>query len=169
MKRIVWAIPLMVLAERTIAHCPLCTVGAAAAAGGAVYLGVSKVVVGLFIGAFAASTGFWMEKKLPKRYIPYQKTVIVLAALLLTLLPILPVITKNYPLYLSGIGSYGRTYVVNVPLLTGLLGGVLVSLTPSCSRKITLWRQGKTVPFQGVILTLILLLLTGGALQMMVG
>ena len=31
------------------AHCPLCTIGAGAAAAGAVWLGVSKVVVALFI------------------------------------------------------------------------------------------------------------------------
>ena len=39
------------------AHCPLCTVGAGAAAAGAIWLGVSKVVVALFIGGFAMSMG----------------------------------------------------------------------------------------------------------------
>ena len=41
------------------AHFPLCTIGAGAAAGAAVWLGVSKVVVALFIGGFAMSMGMW--------------------------------------------------------------------------------------------------------------
>ena len=54
--------------EFVSAHCPLCTAGAAIAAGGAIYLGVSVIVVGLFIGAFAVSTGWWVAKIIKKQY-----------------------------------------------------------------------------------------------------
>ena len=59
------------LAKLISAHCPLCTIGAGAAAAGAVWLGVSKVVVALFIGAFAMSMGMWFPKIIKKKYVPF--------------------------------------------------------------------------------------------------
>ena len=41
------------MVDEVLAHCPLCTAGAAVAVGGAAWLGVSKIIIGLFIGAFA--------------------------------------------------------------------------------------------------------------------
>ena len=95
------------------AHCPLCTIGAGVAGAGAIWLGVSKVVVALFIGAFAMSMGMWFAKIPKKKYIPFQKTLIILAVFLTTVLPLLPLFTAIGPLYLSFIGQYGKTSAVN--------------------------------------------------------
>ena len=82
-------------------------------------------------------------------------------------MPLFPGIT---PFYLSWGGEYGslfnRTYLFNTFLIGSVLGGVIVSLTPFLSKKITEMR-GKIVPFQGVILTLALLLLVGTTLQVL--
>ncbi|MEK6912984.1 MAG: rhodanese-like domain-containing protein [Nanoarchaeota archaeon] len=147
------------------AHCPLCTIGAGAAATGAVWLGVSKVVVALFIGGFAMSMGMWFSKIPKKRYIPFQKTAIVTIIFLTTLLPLMPLFKAIGPLYLSFIGQYGKTYAVNYSLYSGLLGGLIVFIAPSLSKKITESRKGKALAFQGVVLTLSLLIIVGILIQ----
>ena len=147
------------------AHCPLCTVGAGAAAAGAVWLGVSKIVVALFIGGFAMSMGMWFSRIPKKKYIPFQKTLIILAIFFTTVLPLLPLFTAIGPLYLSFIGEYGKTYAVNYSLASSLLGGLLVFISPAISKKLTKARKGKIIPYQGTILTLSLLIILGILIQ----
>lgn len=155
---------------RVMAHCPLCTIGAGAAAGAAVWLGVSKIVVALFIGAFAMSMGMWFarwaDKK--KKIIPFQKTVIVTVVFLTTLLPLMPLFSTIGPLYIPFLGEYGTTYAINYALVSGFFGGLVVFCTPSISRGITKLRKGKIFPFQGTALTLTLLLILGGVIQLLV-
>src|SRR3990167_7869874 len=94
------------LTPTVMAHCPLCTIGAGAAAAGAVWLGVSRVVVALFIGAFAISMGMWFSRIIKKRYIPFQKTVIILLIFATTIFPLLPIFSVIGPLYFPFIGDY---------------------------------------------------------------
>ncbi|MEK6817278.1 MAG: hypothetical protein AABX80_00600, partial [Nanoarchaeota archaeon] len=68
---------LIFLSKNVMAHCPLCTIGAGALGAGAIWLGVSPVVVALFIGAFAMSMGMWFARIIKKQYIPFQKFFIV--------------------------------------------------------------------------------------------
>lgn len=171
--RFVPLVSLLLLSVKSVfAHCPLCTAGAAAAAGGALWLGVDKVVVGLFLGAFAVSTGWWISRLIKKQYVPFQKHAIIIGSFVLTMLPIVPFITQVYPLYLSWGGDYGslfnRTYVINVPFWTSMFGGLVVSITPSLSKKISDMRKGKTLPFQGIILTFTLLAAAGITLQLVI-
>jgi rhodanese-related sulfurtransferase len=147
------------------AHCPLCTIGAGAAAAGAVWLGVSKVVVALFIGGFAMSMGMWFSKIVKKKYIPCQKTVIVLIVFLTTIIPLMPIFTAIGPLYLSFIGEYGVTYAINYSIASSLFGGLIVFSSPSLSKMITNFRKGKIIPFQGVIITLSLMIILGILIQ----
>ena len=160
---------LLVQAATVFAHCPLCTIGIAATAGGAAYLGVDKAVIALFVGAFAVSTGWWVGKKMKKQFVPHQNAVIISLSFLLTVIPLLPLLTTVYPLYISLAGDYGswlnRTYVINLGLITSILGGIVVSITPQLSRKINLIRKGKTIPFQGILLTLGLLIVMSVAIQ----
>src|SRR3972149_10254551 len=114
------------LIKSVSAHCPLCTIGAGAAGVGAIWLGVSKVVVALFIGAFAMSMGIWFSKIPKKRYIPFQKTLIVLVIFLTTVVPLSPIFKAIGPLYLSFIGEYGTTYAINYSLISSLFGGWVV-------------------------------------------
>ena len=153
------------LAKIVSAHCPLCTIGAGAAAGAAVWLGVSKVAAALFIGAFAMSMGMWFSKIPKKKYIPFQKTIIILAIFLTTVLPLLPIFTAIGPLYLSFIGEYGSTYAINYSLISSFFGGLIVFVSPALSKKISKLRNGKIVSFQGTILTLSLLIIIGIFIQ----
>lgn len=148
------------------AHCPLCVMGAGAAAAGAVWLGVSKIVVALFIGAFAMSMGMWFSRIVKKKYIPFQKSLIILLIFLTTVLPLLPLFKAVGPLYLSFIGEYGTTYAVNYSLYTSILGGLFVFIAPSISNKISNSR-GKTIPFQGVLITFAMLIIGGVLLQIL--
>ena len=148
------------------AHCPLCTIGAGAAAGAAVWLGVSKVAVALFIGGFAMSMGMWFSKIPKKKYIPFQKTLIILAIFLTTVLPLSPIFKAVGPLYLSFIGEYGATYAINYSLISSLFGGAIVLSSPLISKKVSNLRKGKIIPFQGVIITLSLLIVLGILIQL---
>ncbi len=164
-KKIIYFTPLILFIiglKEAYAHCPLCTIGAAAAAGTATLIGVDKIVVGIFIGAFAMSMGMWMARLIKKRYIPFQKIIVVLAIFLSTVLPIMPVIGESmHPVYLHIMGNYGtllnRTYVLNLFFVGSLIGGLVVALSPKISRKIIILRGGKIIPYQGVIITLSLL------------
>ncbi len=156
---------LIFLSKSVMAHCPLCTIGAGALGAGAVWLGVSKVVVALFIGAFAMSMGMWFARIIKKKYIPFQKTAIIVVIFLATLLPLMPLFKALGPLYLSFIGDYGTTYVFNYSLATGFLGGLIVLLMPSISNFISKKRNNKTFPFQGTLLTIILLIIVGIIIQ----
>lgn len=154
------------------AHCPLCTIGAVAVAGGAAYFGVSSIVIGLFIGAFAASLGLWIAKmvKKKKEYIKFQTPLIFIVIYLSTIIPIMPFIGGIYPLYISWFGDYGslfnRTYLLNTFLAGSLIGGFIMSIMPWVSSKITKARNGKMLfPYQGIILTLVILIIIGVILQ----
>lgn len=170
------ALPIAALfaAKSAFAHCPLCTMGAATAAAGAAWLGVDKMVIGVFIGAFAVSIGAWIGNAAKKQYIPYQKAALIVLSFLLTVIPLLPVVSDDTPstyssVFISWGGEYGtlfnRTYLINLFLVGSIAGGAIVSATPWLSRRITALRDGNTLPFQGVALTLLLLLAVGAALQ----
>lgn len=160
------------LVKETYAHCPLCTIGAAAAAGGAAYLGVSQIVIGLFIGGFAVSIGWWISRLIKKKYIPFQKTLIILFSFATTILPLLMILNETRPFYISLAGDYGsflnRTYLINMFLVGSIIGGIIVSITPWMSNQLTKLRHGKMIPFQGVILTLLLLLIIGVIIQLLI-
>ncbi len=159
---------LIFLARFVSAHCPLCTIGAGAAAAGAVWLGVSKVAVALFIGGFAMSMGMWFSNIIKKKYIPFQKILIVIVVFFTTILPLSPIFSAIGPLYISFIGDYGLTYALNYSLISSLFGGLIVFSSPFLSKKITNIRGGKIIPYQGVMLTLSLLIITGGIIQILI-
>ncbi len=149
------------------AHCPLCTIGAGAAAGVAVWLGVSKVVVALFVGGFAVSMGWWFGNVIKKKYVPFQKSILVVGSFLLTVLPLLPVFNIIGPFYVPFIGEYGTTYAINYSLISSIGGGLIVASSPFLSSQITKFRN-KTIPFQGVILTFVLLAVAGVIIQVVI-
>ena len=167
MQKKFFILPILVvfLVKFISAHCPLCIIGAGAAGAGAIWLGVSKVVVALFIGGFAMSMGMWFARIPKKRYIPFQKTLIIAIVFLTTVLPLIPLFKAIGPLYLSFIGEYGKTYAFNYSLASSLLGGLLVFISPAISKKLTKARKGKIIPFQGTILTLSLLIILGIFIQ----
>lgn len=160
----IFLIPIL-LVRSVSAHCPLCTVGVGAAAAGAAWLGVSKVVIGLLIGAFAMSMGMWFAKIPKKRYLPFQKTFIISAIFITTILPLLPIFSAIGPLYLPFIGEYGKTLAINYSLVSSFFGGTITFVSPSLNKKIKEKRNGRGVPFQGIILTFALLAIASLVIQ----
>ncbi len=156
---------LLLLVSQVSAHCPLCTAGAIGAAGVAAWLGVKASVVGIFIGAFAASIGWWFSNIIKKRYIPYQNIVIVVFSFITTVGPISKMFKEVGSYYLNLFGGYGslfnRTYVYSPFLIGAIVGTVIVSISPYLSKKITVIAGNKKpMHYQGMILMGILLILT---------
>lgn len=153
------------------AHCPLCTGGAAAAAGAAALLGVKYGAIGVFLGAFAAAMGFWLPRLIKKRYIPHQRRVVFWVVYLSTLLPLIP-FTRDYSsVYISWFGDYGsignRTYLINWFIVGAVLGSLIVWVSPAISTNITEWRKGKSIRFQGLGITFALLIITAVFFQVL--
>ncbi|MBT3865779.1 hypothetical protein HOF78_01605 [Candidatus Woesearchaeota archaeon] len=147
----------LALPKAVSAHCPLCTIGAGAAAAGAAYLGVSGFIIGLFIGAAGLALGLWTSKLIKKKYIPFQSAIIALIIFLSITIPVLPLIQSYSSIYISWFGDYGsllnKTYLINLFLIGSIFGALILSATPYLSKKLTKLRSGKFIPFQGIILT----------------
>ncbi|MBI2558696.1 hypothetical protein HYW20_05210 [Candidatus Woesearchaeota archaeon] len=162
---------LLTVPQTAFAHCPLCTVGAAFVAGGAAVLGVHRMVIGVFIGAFAVSTGLWFSRILKKKFVPLQKSIITIASYLLTIIPMRMILKDEHPLFISLYGDYGslfnRTYLVDYFVVGSIIGSVVVAIAPYLSDKITSIRKGRHIPYQGIALTFLLLIITGIILQLM--
>lgn len=143
------------------AHCPLCTAGAGVLAIGATYLGVSAAVVGVLIGAFALALGFWIARLVKKQYIKRQQPVLVTLIFISTVIPIMPLIREYRPINLYLIGEYGsllnRTYMFNLFVIGALIGAGIMYISPTVSEWVKNQRRGKLIPYQGIIITFILL------------
>ena len=149
----------------SLAHCPLCTLGAGAAAGVAMWLGVKTGVIGLFLGAAALSLGWWFGRVLKRRYLPLQTPLISLVSFASIILPVSPLMAGTSSIYVSWWGDYGsvfnRTYLFDPFIAGAIIGALVLFVTPVLSRKLTKLRGGKIVPFQGIILTFTLLMIIG--------
>lgn len=155
------------LIQKTAAHCPLCTAGAGAAAGIAAYLGIDFAVMGVLLGGFSWALGSWTAKWVKKKIgqkIPYQSKIVTLLIFASIIIPGYFWMPAATPFTLWFVGEYGTTISVNNFLLGSLAGGSIVYSTPFLSKKISKFR-GRTVPYQGMTLTVALLLITALVLQ----
>ncbi len=164
-------IPFLTVSQMLIgkanAHCPLCTAGIAAVAGGAIFLGVKTVVIGLFVGALAISMGFWVGNV--RNFVYWKKMILALISYGITVLPLMSLMPGYIPVYISVAGDYGtflnRTYLFNSFLTGSLIGGIAAITAPWASQKITEIRNGKRIAFQGVIVTFTILIAIGAIMQ----
>lgn len=112
--------------------------------------------------------GWWMAKKIPKEYIPYQREAVIIASFLLTIVPILPIVGQQKAFFIGLAGSYGsllhNTYMIDVSFLTSIIGGFVVTFSPRISGKITEIR-GEHVDYQGIMVTFVALLILGLVIQ----
>ena len=159
----------ILFAVRAYAHCPLCTIGAGAAAMGASYLGVKDAATGVFIGAFAIALGFWTNKLVKKNYIKYQKELVILAIFILTIVPISQIIKSYIPLYINWGGGYGtifhQTYILNSMVFGSLIGAIIMVFSPWLGRKIK-EKFHIAIPFQTMIIIFLLLIAAATILQL---
>jgi len=165
MKKCLLTLPVFVLVPKVaFAHCPLCTAGAGVLAVLAASLGVSSVVVGVFIGAFSLALGLWISKAIKKQYISFQKQILTILIFLGTVIPIMPFIEHYAPLYIPFIGEYGTTYTINLYILGVIIGASIMFIAPYISAFITKLRS-KQIPFQGITITISLLVITSIMIQ----
>ncbi len=142
------------------AHCPLCTGAIGVATVSAKYYGVDSSIIGLLVGAFGISTGLWMGQRIGK-YIP----LIVLASFLLTIIPLQAVSNENIYLPVLWWGPAGsllnKVYWLN-KFITGSIIGGIVTMTAFWLHTTIKRSNGRVLfPYQGVVMTLSLLLLSG--------
>lgn len=155
---------LAVLAPSVSAHCPLCTAAVGAAAVSAKYYGLDASIIGLLVGAFGLSTGLWIGLKIRKEFFKLQLPIIVLASFLLTAVPLLHIDDDAIysPLLLAGkAGSFlNRVYWVN-KIFLGSVIGALITLSAYYTHIYIKKINGKVLfPFQGIAITLALLLIS---------
>ena len=152
------------------AHCPLCTAGAGLLAVSAASLGISSAVVGVFVGAFALALGMWMALLIKRKYVVGQNALVAIATFLLTVVPVMPLIREYRPLYVSLAGEYGTilhsTYAINMYLAGALVGAAVLAGVPYLSKTLTRLRGYRQIPYQGVSISLVLLLVTGLTVQL---
>ncbi len=150
------------------AHCPLCTAAIGGAVLGAEYFGLGAGIAGLFVGAFAISTGLWLAGKIKTQYFPFQTPLLVLASFLLTVIPLQYLSSQTFffpALWFGTSGSaFNQVYFLNKLLVGSVLGAVLSLLALRLHRLLKAWKGRVFFPFQGVVLTLAVLLVSSGIL-----
>ena len=143
------------------AHCPLCTAGAGLVAIGAYWAGVNGLTIGLWLGAFAMALGLWIARLVKRKYFRFQYMAIWAFSWATTLPPLKMLLSDYTSIYINWGGDYGslfnRTYPINLFLIGGVLGAVIIHVSPSLSKLISAYR-GRTLPYQGIVITFILLL-----------
>jgi len=153
------------------AHCPLCTVGAGVLAVTAAALGVSSVAVGIMIGAFALALSLWLARLPKKRYLPFQFQLLTSVIFLTTIIPIMPFIKDYGSIYVSIAGEYGsllnRTYMYDRFLVGVIIGVIILLIAPYLSSLITKLRHGSQLPWQGLILTFLTLIIASVISQLL--
>ncbi len=143
------------------AHCPLCTAGAGALAIVAASLGVPGIIIASLIGGFALALGLWVKRIIKKKYFHFQDHVVTWLIYLLTVLPLWPILKDYKALYIPslGIDKYAETIPVNIYLVGVIVGAIILSISPYLSKKFTGLIGKQLLPFQGIVITMILLIL----------
>ncbi len=166
MYRILLAGMLLALGPRgALAHCPLCTIGAVGAAVLAAYLGISAAPVGVFVGAFGLAVGLWTAKLIRRKFFRGQDNAVGVVSFASVVLPVMPLMDQYGALYLPWIGEYGRTFLIDKFLTGAVVGALLLWAAPWLSRRVALARGGRMVPFQGIAITLVILLVASAVLE----
>lgn len=151
---------LLFIPQVTKAHCPLCTIGAGAAAGVAVWLGVSYMSVGVMIGAFAIATGLWMSRFIKKKFFKRQKLLIAGISYISTVWPLRLMLKSYGAVYLPWWGKYGKTLLIDKYLIGTVIGAIIMIISPYISTQISKKRDNKNWPYQGMSIAFGLLILS---------
>ncbi len=159
---------LVLIPGTTKAHCPLCTIGAGAASGVAVWLGISYMSVGVMIGAFALATGLWMSRLIKKKFIRHQNIIIAIVSYVTTVWPLRLMLKSYGALYLPWWGQYGTTFVIDKYLIGTAIGAIIMILSPYLSKQISKHRDNKNWPYQGVSITFGLLIITSIIIELII-
>lgn len=159
---VISGLSLLLLPRLALAHCPLCTIGAGAAAMGASLLGIGSISIGIFIGAFGWALGLWIGRLLPRRF-RYQDWALGLFSFVFTVWPLTPLMPGYFSYYLMWGGDYGsltnRTYIFSHFWFGSILGSLILLAAPTISSWVSKQRGNKLFPYQGMLITFGLLFL----------
>jgi hypothetical protein len=145
------------------AHCPLCVGGVLVLTFLGYEIGVKRIVLGFLTGALAVAFGEWLNRLIKRKFFKGQEFLIIALTFILTYLQVKNYIFNYYSLYLPNLGI-NTPILIDKSLLLGIFGGFLVYIAPFISRWIS-QKRGKTILFQRIIVTLILLIIFGLILQ----
>ena len=145
------------------AHCPLCVGGVLVLTFLGYEIGVKRIVLGFLTGALAFAFGEWLNRLIKRKFFKGQEFLIIALTFILTYLPVKNYIFNYYSLYLPNLGINTPIFI-DKSLFSGIFGGLLVYIAPFISRWIS-QKRGKTILFQRIIVTLILLIIFGLILQ----
>ena len=156
---------LIIIPNPVMAHCPLCTTGAAVGVGFARAYGVDDSIVGLLLGALIVSSALWFNNWLKKKInFPFQETLIIAVSFLLIVAPFYyygliidfnMVKSMPYAHGMAGLGVFGLAQFGIDKLLFGIiLGTLLIWGVFSFSGHITKKRGKRLFDYQGLILML---------------
>lgn len=156
---------------KAFAHCPLCTGGAGAAAALAAFFGVKYGAIAVFMGAFATALSLWIARKIKKQYVRYQSQILFWILYISTLAPMYPFMKGDYvSKYVSFGGEFGswsnKTYLLDLFFVGAVVGTIIMFVSPYLSKAITKRRGGKTIRFQGLAITFVLLIVSAVLMQL---
>lgn len=155
MKLFLLLLSMLLIVPFVSAHCPLCTGAIVAAAGTATYFGVDASIVGLFVGAFGVSTGLWIGRKIRKR-IPFQLSLIVLLSFVSTILPLFFMAGEQF---MFPVGFLDRVFFFDKMIFGSFLGGIFVWPSFLIHEWIKKVRGRVFFPYQGIAITVGVLLM----------
>lgn len=147
----------LTIIPKVYAHCPLCSAATGAAVATTRFYGLNDCIVGLFIGGFIISTALWfnnflLKKNKNKNYLPLQSVILVLFSLSAT-------ISTFY--FADLLNSSSKIFGVNNLIFGTITGTIITPIGFLLSNLIKKVKGKVLLPFQGIILPLILLIITG--------
>ena len=160
-----------------LAHCPLCTTGAAVGIGFTRTYGVDDSIVGLFIGALIASSALWFNKWFKKKIdFPLQTLLLMIISFLLITVPFYYkgiiidfAMVKSIPEVhgMTGFGVLGLANLGVDKLLFGMILGTLAIWSVFALSDRIKKINGKVLfPYQGMVFMIIALAVLSWALWM---
>jgi len=143
------------------AHCPLCTAGAGILAVVAASLGVPVIIITTLLGGFALAMGLWFAKIIKKKFIPYQYHIIAWLVYFATVIPLWPILKEYKIFYMPFIGfdKYANKVPVDLYIAGVILGAIILLVSPFISKKLSVAVGKQIIPFQGVFITFLLMIL----------
>lgn len=152
-----------------LAHCPLCTLGAGAAAVTAKFFGAGTATVGVFIGAFAIALGSWTSVLIRRRFIPRQREALEVISFLATIFPLQPLLRQDIPIPIFLWGDYSSlfnsTYIMDIFLVSAVGGGLIMVFSRKLSAIASRFLHGNKLPYQGMMITFLGLVFTAVILE----
>lgn len=152
-----------------LAHCPLCTLGAGAAAVTARFLGAGTATIGIFLGAFSVALGSWMAAVIKRQFIPFQLEALAVLSFIGTILPLKPLFREDIPVPIFWLGDYGsilnRTYIFDIFLVSAIIGGLMMLFSKTISGWVSSLLKGPRIPYQGLAITFLSLIISATILE----